>query len=101
MVIVGGYNVYPRQVDDVLFEHSKIKEAATVGKPHDKLGEVLVAFIVLQADTSMDEAEFFDYCKTAMVKYKRPVEVTFVDSLPRTAARKIDKKSLKARIHTT
>ena len=98
MVIVGGYNVYPRQVDDMLFEHPKIKEAATVGKSHDRLGEVLVAFVVLQDGIAMDEVEFFDYCKTTMVKYKRPVEVTFVDALPRTGARKIDKKLLRTHV---
>ncbi len=54
MVIVGGYNVYPREVDEVLFKHPKIREAATVGKPDPRLGEVLVAFVVLDAGAAAD-----------------------------------------------
>ncbi len=96
MIIVGGYNVYPRQVDEVLFAHDKIQEAATVGKADHKLGEVLIAYVLLKHGETMDEDEFFAYCKEKMVKYKRPVEVNFVDTLPRTGARKIDKKLLRA-----
>jgi long-chain acyl-CoA synthetase len=95
MVIVGGYNVYPREVDELLFNHSKIREAAAVGKHDDRLGEVIVAFVVLEAGARMDEEEFFAYCKENLVKYKRPVEVTFIDGLPRTAANKIDKLTLR------
>lgn len=97
MIIVGGYNVYPRQVDEVLFAHNKIAEAATVGRRDKKLGEVLVAFVMVKNGEHMDKREFFTYCEKKMVKYKRPVEVTFVNSLPRTRARKIDKKLLRAR----
>lgn len=98
MVIVGGYNVYPRMVDEILTSHPKIVEAATIGKPHERLGEVIVAFVVLKAGEEMDEEEFFDYCKDNMVKYKRPVEVTFMESLPRTGAGKFDKRALKSSI---
>jgi long-chain acyl-CoA synthetase len=96
MIIVGGYNVYPRQVDEVLFKHPKIAEAATVGRPDARLGEALVAFVVLEAGASLSEAEFFEYCTANLVKYRRPVSVSFVASLPRTNARKIDKKALRA-----
>src|SRR5690606_13848797 len=75
MVIVGGYNVYPREIDEVLFNHPAIREAATVGKRDPRLGEVLVAFVVLDRGKTLSEAEFFAYCETQMVKYKRPVEV--------------------------
>jgi long-chain acyl-CoA synthetase len=97
MIIVGGYNVYPRTVDEVLFKHPKIAEAATVGRPDTELGEVLVAFVVTLPGASLSEAEFFDYCRSNLVKYRRPVAVTFLDSLPRTNARKLDKKALAAR----
>jgi len=96
MIIVGGYNVYPRQVDEILFAHDKIQEAATVGRIDRKLGEVLVAYIVLRAGARMDEDEFFAFCKDSMVKYRRPVAVNFVEALPRTGARKIDKKLLRS-----
>jgi long-chain acyl-CoA synthetase len=98
MVIVGGFNVYPREVDEVLFKHPKIREAATVGKPDPRLGEVLVAFVVLDAGATLSEEEFFDYCKAEMVKYKRPVEVRFVESLPRTGTNKINRRALRDQV---
>jgi long-chain acyl-CoA synthetase len=98
MVIVGGFNVYPREVDEVLFKHPKIREAATVGKADSRLGEVLVAFVVLHAGHSMSESEFFDYCKEEMVKYKRPVEVHFIEALPRTGTNKINRIALRTQV---
>lgn len=95
MVIVGGYNVYPREVDEVLFNHPKIREAATVGKPDRRLGEVVVAFVVLDRGQDMTNDEFFAYCSESMVKYKRPVDVHFVDAIPRTGANKIDRVELR------
>ena len=96
MVIVGGYNVYPREIDEVLFNHPAIREAATVGKRDDRLGEVVVAFVVVKSGAELDEEAFFAYCKENLVKYKRPVEVTFVDALPRTGTNKIDRITLRA-----
>jgi len=101
MIIVGGYNVYPRLVDEVLFAHPEIAEAATVGRVDPRLGEVLVAFVVRRSGSALSEATFFDYCQANLVKYRRPVAVHFVDSLPRTPARKIDKKALRARLAET
>jgi long-chain acyl-CoA synthetase len=95
MIIVGGYNVYPRQVDEVLFKHPKIAEAASVGRLDASLGEVLVAFVVPKSGAQLTEQEFFEYCRAHLVKYRRPVSVSFVPSLPRTNARKIDKKLLR------
>jgi long-chain acyl-CoA synthetase len=96
MVIVGGFNVYPREVDEVLFKHPKIREAATVGRKDPRLGEVLVAFVVLDQGKTMTPDEFFEYCKTEMVKYKRPVEVRFVDALPKTGTNKINRIALRS-----
>jgi long-chain acyl-CoA synthetase len=95
MVIVGGYNVYPREIDELLFTHPKIREATAVGRPHERLGEVLVAFVVLDNDETLDEEECLAYCRENLVKYKRPVAVRFLPELPRTAANKIDKISLR------
>jgi long-chain acyl-CoA synthetase len=97
MIIVGGYNVYPRQVDEVLFKHPAIAEAATVGRSDARLGEVLVAFVVLRPGATLSEQEFFEYCRANLVKYRRPVAVGFVEALPRTNARKLDKRALRAR----
>jgi len=96
MIIVGGYNVYPRLVDEVLYRHPAIAEAATVGRADERLGEVLVAFVVLEAGAALDEAAFFEFCRGELVKYRRPVAVTFLPALPRTNARKVDKKALRA-----
>jgi long-chain acyl-CoA synthetase len=95
MVIVGGYNVYPREIDELLHSHPKILEAAAVGRPDPRLGEVLAAFVVLNRGATMTETEFFDYCRDNLVKYKRPVEVHFIESLPRTGAGKLDKRALR------
>ena len=98
MILVGGYNVYPREVDEVLFNHPKIREAAAVGKRDARLGEVVVAFVVLAHGQEMSEEEFFAYCKENMVKYKRPVEVHFIDALPRTGTNKINRIALRERL---
>jgi long-chain acyl-CoA synthetase len=98
LIIVGGYNVYPRDVDEILFNHPKIREAATVGKRDSRLGEVVVAFVVLDAGETMTEQEFFEYCGKAMVKYKRPVEVHFIDALPRTGTNKINRIALREKL---
>ena len=97
MILVGGYNVYPREIDEVLFNHPAIREAATVGKRDDRLGEVVVAFVARKEGATLDEAGFLAYCKENLVKYKRPVEVTFIDELPRTRTNKIDRMALRAR----
>jgi long-chain acyl-CoA synthetase len=95
MILVGGYNVYPRDVDEMLFNHPKIREAAVVGKRDNRLGEVVAAFVVLDKGQTMDEEEFFTYCGESMVKYKRPVEVHFVDALPKTGTNKISRLELR------
>jgi long-chain acyl-CoA synthetase len=96
MVIVGGYNVYPREIDEVLFNHPAIHEAATIGKRDDRLGEVVVAFVAVKSGAELDEEKFFAYCKENLVKYKRPVEVHFIDALPRTGTNKIDRIKLRS-----
>jgi long-chain acyl-CoA synthetase len=95
MILVGGYNVYPREIDEVLFNHPAIREAATVGRRDDRLGEVVVAFVALEKGADFDEAAFFAYCRENLVKYKRPVSVTFIDALPRTGTNKIDRITMR------
>ena len=95
MIIVGGYNVYPRTVDEVLYRHPAIAEAATVGRHDARLGEVLVAFVVLAPGASLDEAGLLEFCARELVKYRRPVAVTFLPALPRTNARKVDRRALR------
>jgi long-chain acyl-CoA synthetase len=96
MIIVGGYNVYPRELDELLFRHPAILEAATVGVPDAFSGEAVKVFVVRKAGASLSADELLDYCKQNLVKYKLPKHIAFLDALPRTGVGKIDKRALKA-----
>ena len=96
MIIVGGYNVYPREIDELLFKHPAILEAATVGVPDSLSGEAVKVFVVRKAGASLSAEELLDYCKQNLVKYKLPKHIAFLDALPRTGVGKIDKRALKA-----
>jgi len=97
MAIVNGYNVFPREVDEVLFTHPGILEAAAVGTPSSKTGEVLHAYVVAREGETLDEAEVINYCGQNLAPYKVPAKVIVVDALPRTPAAKIDKNLLRER----
>ncbi len=96
MIIVGGYNVYPREIDEILFKHPAILEAATVGVPDSFSGEAVKAFVVLRPGAALTAKELQDYCRGVLVKYKVPTQVAFVDALPRSGVGKINKLALKA-----
>ncbi len=96
MIISGGYNVYPRDIDEVLFEHPKILEACAIGIPHPKRGEAVKAFVILKDGESMTEQEVIDYCGTKLAKYKLPVAVEFRNELPKSNVGKILRKDLRA-----
>ncbi|WDP89048.1 MAG: long-chain fatty acid--CoA ligase [Desulfobacter sp.] len=96
MIISGGYNVYPRDIDEVLFEHSKILEACCIGIPHPKRGEAVKAFVILKEGETMTEKEVIDYCATKLAKYKLPVSVEFRQELPKSNVGKILRKDLRA-----
>ncbi len=96
MILSGGYNVYPRDIDEVLFEHPKILEACAVGIPHPKRGEAVKAFVILKQGETMTEKEVIDYCGTKLAKYKLPVVVEFRDELPKSNVGKVLRKDLRA-----
>jgi long-chain acyl-CoA synthetase len=96
MIIVGGYNVYPREIDELLFKHPAVQEAATVGVPDSFSGEAVKVFVVRKAGGSLSAEDLLDYCKQNLVKYKWPKHIAFLDALPRTGVGKIDKRALKA-----
>ena len=98
MVIVGGYNVYPREVDDVLFLHPAVVDAASVGTPDAYRGEVLRSFVVLRAEAGATVEELLAHCAQNLAKYKVPVSITVVDALPKTGVNKTDKKALRERV---
>ena len=97
LVIVGGYNVYPREVEDVLLEHPAVAEAAVVGEADDYRGEVLHAFVALRDGIVADGDALDAHCERNLARYKRPARITFVASLPKTSVNKIDKKALSSR----
>jgi long-chain acyl-CoA synthetase len=95
MIISGGYNVYPRDIDEVLYEHPKILEACAVGIPHPKRGESIKAFVVLKQGQTMTEKEVIDYCAQRLARYKLPVAVEFREELPKSNVGKILRKDLR------
>ncbi len=95
MALVSGFNVFPREIDEVLIAHPKILEAAVVGIPDDYRGEIIKAYVVVRDGETLDEAGILDYCGDNLVKYKVPTVVEFLDALPKTPVGKIDKKQLK------
>jgi len=90
----AGYNVYPREVEELLFEHEAIADAAVVGIPDDRRGETVKAFVVKTPDSDVTADEIKQYCLEALAEYKHPREVKFVDELPRTTTGKVQKYEL-------
>jgi long-chain acyl-CoA synthetase len=94
MIIRGGENIYPREIDEVLYEHPKVRDAATVGVPHDKYGEDVRSFIVLKEGQTATEQELLDYCQERLAFYKCPKEITFIDEIPKGPSGKLLRRKL-------
>ncbi len=95
LIIVGGFNVFPREIDEILFKHPKVKEGITVGIPDAYKGEKIKVFIVLKEKESATEDEFKAYFRKHLAPYKVPSEIEFRDSLPKSAIGKILRRVLK------
>jgi long-chain acyl-CoA synthetase len=96
MINVGGFKVYPREVEDLLFEHPDIKEAGVVGIPDDFSGEVAKAFVVLKDPSKkLTEQEVIDFCQQRLAKFKAPKKVEFVEELPKTLLGKVLRRKLR------
>jgi long-chain acyl-CoA synthetase len=95
LVIRGGYNVYPREIEEVLYGHPDVSEAAVIGRPDSRLGEEVVAVVVRRADAEITADELIDYCRERLAAYKYPREVRFIDEMPLGASGKILKKALR------
>lgn len=95
LIIRGGFNIYPRDVEEVLNRHPAVIESAVVGVPSQRMGEEVKAFVVTRAPVDADT--LMTYCREALANYKTPSEIEFVDALPRNAIGKIDKKELRKR----
>ena len=94
MIVSGGENVFPREVEDLLADHEAIDEAAVIGVDDEKFGQRLKAFVVTSAGAELDEAEVKDYVKENLARYKVPREVEFLDELPRNPTGKVLKREL-------
>ena len=88
LIISGGYNVYPREIEDVLLAHPGVVEVAVVGEPSEEWGEVVVAVVVTD-DASLSEADVLAHAARELAPYKRPRRVRFADTLPRNALGKV------------
>ncbi len=95
MAIVGGYNVYPREIDEILYEHPKIADAVAVSVPHPSRGEVLKAYVVLKQGEQMTGAELTAYCRSRLANYKVPRSFEFRDELPKTLIGKVLRRALR------
>lgn len=96
MVISGGVNIYPREIEDHLSTHPAILDVAVLGVPDPEWGESLRAFVVVRAGHSLSEADVIEYCRTELADFKRPRRVTFVAELPRNPTGKVLKRELQA-----
>ena len=95
MVISGGYNIYPREIEEVLYEHPKVRDAAAIGVPNAKKGEAVKVFVVPKQDETIDPQEIIDWCKEKLAPYKVPKEVELRDSLPMTNVGKVLRRELR------
>ncbi len=95
MIISGGFNVYPRDIDEVFYEHPKVQEACAIGIPDPKRGENVKVFVVLKAGETATQEEMIKFCETKLAAYKRPTEIEFRDELPKSNVGKILRKELR------
>jgi long-chain acyl-CoA synthetase len=96
MIIRGGYNVYPREIEEVLYEHPDVREAAVIGVPHDELGEEVGAAVALKDGAETSPEQLREFVKEQVAAYKYPREIWFVDELPKGPTGKILKREIQA-----
>jgi long-chain acyl-CoA synthetase len=94
MIICGGFNVYPRDVEEVLFQHPAVQEAGVIGLPDEYRGETVKAFVVLKEGMTASEQEIIDFCREQLAKYKVPTAVEFRTELPRSTVGKVLRREL-------
>ena len=95
MIVRGGFNIYPAEVECVLYEHPNVQQCAIIGKPHKKLGEDLIAFVTTKKGKTVTVEELSRFCAARMADFKCPRDIRIVDSLPLNSAGKIDKVRLR------
>jgi long-chain acyl-CoA synthetase len=98
LIIRGGFNVYPRDVEDALLEHPFVSAAGVVGRPDERRGEEVVAFVSLTSPDAITADELIEWARARIGGYKYPREVHIVDAIPLTAVGKLDRKVLRSRL---
>ena len=96
MIITGGVNVYPREIEEVLFRHPAVAEAAVIGLPDEKWGESITAVVVKRRGADVSEDDLLAHCKSTLATFKLPRRVVYAETLPKNAAGKILKRELRA-----
>jgi long-chain acyl-CoA synthetase len=94
MIIRGGYNVYPREIEEVLYEHPAVLEAAVIGIPHGSLGEEVAAAVALRPGATSTPDELREYVRERVAAYKYPRHVWLIDGLPKGATGKVQKRDI-------
>jgi long-chain acyl-CoA synthetase len=95
MIISGGLNVYPNEVEEVLYTHTAVEECAVIGIPHTEYGEAVTAFVKVKQGLACSEADLIGFCKERIASYKAPKKIMFVDELPKSPAGKILKREIR------
>jgi long-chain acyl-CoA synthetase len=95
MIIAGGYNIYPREIDEVLYQHPNIVDACTIGVPDAYRGETVKAFVVTSPGADLAEQDVIDFCRRKLAAYKTPKIVEFRQDLPKSAVGKILRRALR------
>ncbi len=96
VIVASGFNVYPKEIDDLLFAHPKVLEVCTIGIPHDYRGETVKVYIVPKRNVQIEEQEIIEYCRENLAPYKVPRLIDFIEALPKSAVGKILRKDLRA-----
>ncbi len=95
MIVAGGYKIWPRDVEDALYTHPAVQEAAVVGSPDPYRGETVLAYVVLRPAGEASPAELISHCRERLAVYKAPHQVHLVESLPKTASGKVLRRELR------
>ena len=95
MIVSGGENIASSEIERVLYEHDAVLEAAAVGRPDARWGEVPVAFVVRRADATVTPEALLEHCRAQLARFKVPREITFIDALPRNPSGKVLKRELR------
>jgi len=95
MIISGGFNIYPREVEEVILAHPAVSEVAVIAVPDDVWGEAVKAMVVLRPGARVNEEEIIQFCKENLASYKKPKTVEFIEEIPKTAYNKVDRRALR------